>query len=62
MRTDVPWKKDDLRDRPDDRQLMFDHFQRALDDLREQYIVLEGNQIKRLKKAIVSIDPLLKKV
>ena len=59
---DVPWEADDLRDRPDDRQLMFDHFQRALDDLREQYIVLEGDQITRLKKAIASIDPLLKKV
>ena len=59
---DVFWKKDDLRDRPDDRQLMFDHFQRALDDLREQYIVLGGDQITRLKKAIASIDPLLKKV
>ena len=59
---DVPWVKDDLRDRPDDRQSMFDHFKSTLDKLQKNYVVLEGNQDLRLNKAIASIDPLLKKV
>ena len=59
---DIPWVKDDLRDRPDDRQLMFDHFKSTLDKLQKNYLVLEGNQDLRLNRAIASIDPLLKKV
>jgi NadR type nicotinamide-nucleotide adenylyltransferase len=62
MGIDVPWKKDDLRDRPYDRQSMFDHFKSTLDKLQKNYVVLEGNQALRLDRAIASIDPLLKKV
>ena len=58
---DVPWQKDDLRDRPYDRQIMFDYFKKTLDQLRENYFVLEGNQEERLRKAIAVIDKLLKK-
>jgi len=58
---DVPWQKDDLRDRPNDRQMMFDYFKNTLDQLRQNYSVLEGNQELRLQKAIDIIDKLLKK-
>ena len=58
---DVPWQKDDLRDRPNDRQMMFDYFKKTLDQLRENYSVLEGNQELRLQNAIAIIDKLLKK-
>ena len=58
---DVPWQKDDLRDRPNDRQIMFDYFKNTLDQLGEKYSVLEGNQEQRLRKAIAIIDKLLKK-
>ena len=58
---DVPWEKDDLRDRPDDRQMMFDYFKDTLDKLQENYLVLEGNQEERFKKAVAAIDLLLKK-
>ena len=58
---DVPWQKDDLRDRPNDRQIMFDYFKNTLDQVRENYSVLEGNQEQRLRKAIAVIDKLLKK-
>jgi len=57
---DVPWVKDDLRDRPDDRQSMFDHFKRTLDEMQKKYLILEGNPVARLNKAIAFIDPLLK--
>tara|TARA_B100000965_G_C19334748_1_gene644654 strand:- start:46 stop:567 length:522 start_codon:yes stop_codon:yes gene_type:complete len=58
---DTPWIKDDIRDRPDDRELMFDYFKRILDESQKKYVVLEGNQALRLNMAIASIDPLLKK-
>ena len=57
---DVPWKKDDLRDRPNDRQLMFDHFKKTLDQHKKKYRILEGDHKTRLKKAIEVIDGFLK--
>jgi len=57
---DVPWKKDDLRDRPNDRQLMFDHFKKTLDQHKKKYRILEGDHKTRLKKAIEVIDDFLK--
>ena len=59
---DIPWKKDDLRDRPNDRQLMFDHFKKTLDQHKKKYCILVGDHKIRLKKAIVVIDGFLKKV
>lgn len=58
---DVPWQKDDLRDRPNDRQMMFDYFKNTLDQLKENFAILEGNQEQRLRKAIYAINKLLKK-
>jgi|TARA_X000000950_G_scaffold41281_2_gene45114 NadR type nicotinamide-nucleotide adenylyltransferase len=58
---DVPWQKDDLRDRPNDRQMMFDYFKNTLDKLQKNYVLLQGNQEQRLEKAIGVIDQLLKK-
>jgi NadR type nicotinamide-nucleotide adenylyltransferase len=58
---DVPWQKDDLRDRPNDRQMMFDYFKKTLDQLGENYAILKGNQEQRLRKAIGIINKLLKK-
>jgi NadR type nicotinamide-nucleotide adenylyltransferase len=58
---DVPWQKDDLRDRPNDRQMMFDYFKNTLDQLGENYAILKGNQEQRLRKAIGTINKLLKK-
>ena len=58
---DVPWQKDDLRDRPNDRQMMFDYFKNTLDQLGENYVILKGNQEQRLRKAINTINKLLKK-
>lgn len=56
---DVPWVKDDLRDRPNERQLMFDLFKTALSKYQRTFINLEGNQEKRLKTAVSTIDKLL---
>ena len=58
---DVPWVKDDLRDRPDDRQRMFDYFKMTLEEMQKKYLIVEGNPTARLNKAMDFIDSWLKK-
>ena len=58
---DVPWEKDDLRDRPNDRQYMFDYFKNTLDRLNKKYIILHGYPATRFQESISLIDSLLKK-
>jgi len=57
---DTPWEKDDLRDRPDRRQEMFEAFHNALIKYNRPYILLKGNKQTRLRKAAQAIDQLLK--
>ena len=58
---DIPWVNDDLRDKPNDREFMFNKFEEALINAKKPYIILRGNQETRLKKAINQINNLLKK-
>ena len=58
---DIPWLKDDLRDRPNDRQLMFDHFKKTLVQHKKNYYLLEGDHKTRLKKAVEIMNDFLKK-
>jgi len=53
---DVPWVKDDLRDRPDNREEMFNYFKSQLDINKIQYSVVSGDNQARLKKAILILD------
>jgi nicotinamide riboside kinase len=53
---DVPWKKDDLRDSPNDRKITFDIFKNALLENNKPFIVLSGNAEQRLKDAISILD------
>lgn len=48
---DVPWKADDLRDRPSNRKEMFLHFENLLKETKVSYTVLTGSNEQRLKKA-----------
>ena len=57
---DTPWEADDLRDRPEQRQEMFDAFENALINNNRSYITLKGNVKNRLSKAIEAIDNILK--
>ncbi|SCY76091.1 DUF4301 family protein [Flavobacterium caeni] len=57
---DVPWEKDDLRDRPDDREYLFDKFKSALIENNKPYIVLSGDTETRLHKAITIVNDLVK--
>ena len=57
---DVPWEADDLRDRPSQREEMFEAFKNALDKHNKKYILLKGNKKERLQKAVQYVDELLK--
>ena len=56
---DVPWEKDDLRDAPQQREMTFDVFKKALIDNEKPFITLSGNPETRLKKAIKIIEDLM---
>ena len=58
---DVPWVKDDLRDRPNDRQLMFDYFLKVLKEQGAHFAEISGSMEERLKKAILMINTILLK-
>ena len=53
---DVPWVKDDLRDRPDNREEMFNYFKKQLDINEIKYSVVSGDKEERLKRAILILD------
>ncbi|QZK91454.1 DUF4301 family protein [Flavobacterium sp. CHNK8] len=55
---DVPWEKDDLRDKPQGRESVFAVFKQALLEHKKPFITLSGDQELRLKKAIRIIDDL----
>jgi NadR type nicotinamide-nucleotide adenylyltransferase len=57
---DVPWEADDLRDRPLQREEMFQAFKKALDEHGKKYVLLKGNKKERLQKAVKYVDELLK--
>lgn len=57
---DVPWVEDDLRDRPRQRELMFDKFKQSLDLYEKPYKILQGNFEERFDAAVKTIDELIK--
>lgn len=56
---DVPWVKDDLRDKPDERERMFACFKDALVKYGRNFVILKGDNKTRLATAINHIDKLL---
>lgn len=55
---DVPWEKDDLRDKPDERESVFAVFKQTLLDNNKPFITLSGDKDLRLSKAISIINDL----
>ncbi|RTY89886.1 DUF4301 family protein [Flavobacterium sp. RSP46] len=55
---DVPWEKDDLRDKAEGRESVFAVFKQSLIDNNKPFITLSGDQDLRLKKAIASVNDL----
>ena len=56
---DIPWIKDDLRDRPNNRKEMFLAFKEALIKYNRPYILVSDNLENRMQIAIFEIDKLL---
>jgi len=56
---DTPWEADDLRDRPNEREHMFNAFEAALKNHKKPYILLKGSKKERMELAIKHIDQLL---
>ena len=57
---DVPWEADDLRDKPNTREKMFQAFEDQLKKHNKSYILLKGCKKDRLKLATEEINKLLK--
>jgi nicotinamide riboside kinase len=55
---DVPWEKDDLRDRPNERVTIFETFQKALIENDKPFVTISGDAKTRLQNAIRIIDDL----
>ncbi len=58
---DIPWKLDSIRDRPGQRENMFNAFENTLKKFDRPYIILKGDEETRFKKAVASIDEVLVK-
>mgnify|MGYP006124638179 CR=1 FL=1 len=53
LNTEIPWVKDDLRDRPKDRKKMFLAHKKELDNLNVDYDIINGSDFeKRFNKAL----------
>ena len=46
----IEWEYDDLRESPDDRQELYDHYRKALIRAGKRYIELEGTTEERIQK------------
>ncbi|MFD2551219.1 AAA family ATPase [Bizionia sediminis] len=58
---DLPWEPDGIRDKPQEREIMFQRFQNALETHQKPYVVLQGSLSNRFKIAVAHIQTLLKK-
>ncbi len=56
---DIPWEADNLRDRPNQRQEMFEAFENTLKKYKKPYILIKGSLDMRLKKSVEYIDKLI---
>jgi HTH-type transcriptional repressor of NAD biosynthesis genes len=55
---DVPWEEDLLRDRPNQREEMFEKFKTALMQRNLSFTLLNGSHEERMKSAIDKLDKL----
>ena len=55
---DTPWEADDLRDKPNQREIMFAYFKNTLEKYHKNFITLKGDKELRLKTAISYIEKL----
>ncbi|WP_159022453.1 AAA family ATPase [Formosa sp. L2A11] len=58
---DIPWVADDVRDKPNERETMFNAFEKALIDYNKPYVLLKGTFKERFDLAVKQIDNLILK-
>ena len=56
---DIPWEKDDLRDKPNERKESFEIFKNELVKNNLPFELINGTRIERLKNAINCINKIL---
>ena len=56
---DTPWQADDLRDRPERREEMFQYFKRALESNNRPFVLLKGTVEERMQLATQTINQLI---
>lgn len=57
---DIPWEKDDLRDKPNERERMFNYFKAALEKYNRDFVILKGDESTRFRTAVFHLNKLLK--
>ena len=57
---DIPWEEDPLRENPDNRDLLFNLYERSLTKHNKHFIVVSGSHTDRLEKCLHNINLLLK--
>ncbi|MEM9078416.1 MAG: ATP-binding protein [Bacteroidota bacterium] len=55
---DIPWEKDDLRDKPNERERMFAYFHETLKKYSRNFVTLKGEREQRFQLAKQHIDKL----
>ena len=58
---DIPWEFDSIRDRPGQREEMFNAFEGALKKYNRPYVTLKGGKETRFNKAVEVIDGIIEK-
>ena len=56
---DIPWEKDDLRDKPFERETIFEKFKDTLEVYKRNFVILKGDRDQRLHQAILIINQYL---
>lgn len=56
---DIPWEPDPLRENPDDRDVLLDHYLKELKNARKVFISVSGTHQERMTKALKEISKLL---
>lgn len=59
MDVDIPWVKDDLRDKPYERKEIFEYFKKTLEKHNKTYNLINGSFSERKLKSIEIIDKII---
>lgn len=56
---DIPWEYDELRENPDDRDLLFEMYLSLLNDIGVPFTIIQGDYNQRFKDAKLKVENLL---